>query len=203
MNFLINFSLLFYERPKIGLIWSYMEKICFFEFFWINLLRKIMACHRASWTWNVAIPRPCLVNTLSGDVDVIGDVYVIVDVVFIISSWRHCNWWCLRHWWNFLHWWCWHDCRCCWKYVVVIAPGASVGFTVTVDVQADVTWLVCSIDQNRPWLRFFCNHCYCYCRWNQGYWWLLAFLEIDMIELWFVLLVILLSPAGALVVITV
>ena len=27
----------------------------------------------------------------------------------------------------------------------MIAPGTGVGFTVTVDVRADVTWLVCSI----------------------------------------------------------
>ena len=45
----------------------------------------MIACHRASWTWNVAIPTPCLILTLSSDVDVIGDVYVIVDVVFIIE----------------------------------------------------------------------------------------------------------------------
>ena len=64
-------------------------------------------------------------------------------------------WWCWRNWRCCLHRWCWHHCRCCWKEVVMIAPGASVGFTVTVDVRADVTWLVCSIDQNRPGRCFF------------------------------------------------
>ena len=37
----------------------------------------------------------------------------------------------------------------------MITPGTGVGFTVTLDVRADVTWLVCSIDQNRPGRCFF------------------------------------------------